>query len=393
MLGQSKLRDSLHASPHSAPEFTNFDYLRLIAASSVIFSHSFTIAQGTEANEPFVRLMGPDNIIAIYGVCVFFMISGFLITMSAVNSRTIIEYVASRLLRIYPAMVACQTVTALVLGAMFSTIGALAYIRGLDWLRYAYYYSIDVAMSWDIPTVIFYYDPKGTGLGLNGALWTIQQELFCYVLIGCLRALGILRWWSVLTLLLVSLPYLMPWSRNNVDVIMDAINWSIDDTRVYDYFWVGPSFFAGACIFFWWNRERRLPEWPLLPSLGLFIYAVYRQHYYDLFPLYFTYPLLYLATTDRIRMPSLKRFGDISYGVYLYGWPMQMMIRGLWGAGITWWQLYILAQIAAGICGYASWHLLERPMLSLKRYFRPRAHAVPPGDGPTGSAVVAGGAI
>lgn len=370
MLEQPGAAKELSFASRKTREFPNFDYLRLIAASSVIFSHSFTISQGGEANEPLVRLWGPENIVAIYGVCVFFMISGFLITMSAVNSRTMLQYAANRLLRIYPALIACQALCALVLGAMFSTIGAWAFVKHLDWARYAYYYSIDPAMSWDIPSVIFFPDAKGTGTGLNGSLWTIQQELFCYFVVGGLRALRLLNIWGVLAVLLVSLPYLMPWSRNNVDVIMQFINWSIEDTRIYDYFWVGPSFFMGATIFFVWNRGKRLPAWPMAFCLALFLYALHRKHYYDLFPLYFTYPLLWIATTDRIRMPSLKKFGDISYGVYLYGWPMQMMIRGWWGPSIQWWQLFLLALLAAGLCGYLSWHLLERPMLSLKRFFR-----------------------
>jgi len=372
MVTQTNVASGLHGAPRKVHEFPNFDYLRLIAASTVIFSHSFTIAQGTEANEPLVRLWGKDNIAAIYGVCVFFMISGFLITMSAVNSRSLLQYAANRLLRIYPALLACQTLCALVLGAMFSTIGVWAFITHLDWARYAYYYTLDPAMSWDIPTVIFFPDAKGTGVGLNGSLWTIQQELFCYLLVGGLRALRLLNKWSVLALLLISLPYLMPWSRNDVEVIMEFINWGIEDTRVYDYFWVGPSFFMGATIFFVWDRNQRLPAWPMAICLVLFLYALHRQHYYDLFPLYFAYPLLWLATTDRIRMPSLKKFGDISYGVYLYGWPMQMMIRGLWGPSIQWWQLFLLAMAAAGLCGYVSWHLLEKPMLTLKRFFRPK---------------------
>lgn len=352
-------------------ELPNFDYLRLLAASSVIFSHSFTIAQGTEENEPFVRLMGPDNIMAIYGVCVFFVMSGFLITMSAANSRSIVSYTASRVLRIYPALVACQLLTALILGAAFSTIGALAYIKGLDWLRYAYHYSIDMAMSWDIPTVVFYQDPRGTGLGLNGSLWTIQQELFCYVIIGILLLTRMLRWPVVLGIVLLSLPYLVPWNRDNVDVLMDLINWSIDDARVYDYFWVGPSFFVASLIYFFWARTKSLPAWPLAICGAVFLYALYREHYYDLFPLYAAYPLLWIATNQKYRLPSLKKFGDISYGVYLYGWPMQQAVRGWWGESITWWQLFLLSLTLSALAGYASWHLLEKPMLGLKRYFRP----------------------
>lgn len=356
--------------PH---DFANFDYLRLVAAAMVIFSHSFTVAQGHERNEPLVRLLGPDNILAIYGVCIFFVISGFLITMSAARSPTLLNYAAARILRIYPALIACQLLMALILGAIFSSVGPIAFVKGLEWARYAYWYSIDVAMSWDIPTVVFFDAPDGAGAGLNGSLWTIQQELFCYVVIGLLRAARLLRWYVVLGVFVLSFPSsLIPWSRNDVEVIMAAIDWRIEDARVYDYFWVGSSFFMGSLIHFLWAKFGRLRAWPMALCAIVLAYAVYRGRVYDLFPLYAAYPLLWFATSRRLALPSLKKFGDISYGVYLYGWPMQMLVRGLWGPGISWWMLFILSLLAACLCGYLSWHLLEKRMLRLKRFFGAR---------------------
>jgi peptidoglycan/LPS O-acetylase OafA/YrhL len=58
--------------------FSGFDGLRLVAALSVIFSHAFLIATGSEDTEPFVRRLGPNNSVGLYGVFTFFIISGFL---------------------------------------------------------------------------------------------------------------------------------------------------------------------------------------------------------------------------------------------------------------------------------------------------------------------------
>jgi hypothetical protein len=52
--------------------YPNFDFIRLVAASSVIFSHAFQISEGTDENEPLVRLLGAHNIAGIYGVFIFF---------------------------------------------------------------------------------------------------------------------------------------------------------------------------------------------------------------------------------------------------------------------------------------------------------------------------------
>src|SRR5438045_5188514 len=64
----------------------NFDALRLLAALSVVFSHSFMIAEGTEANEPFVWLSGNQSVLGLVGVLVFFFMSGFLVTGSFCGS-------------------------------------------------------------------------------------------------------------------------------------------------------------------------------------------------------------------------------------------------------------------------------------------------------------------
>src|SRR3954454_11258941 len=81
--------------------YPNFDFIRLLAASSVIFSHSFLIGDGDERGEPLVRLLGPHNIIGIYGVHCFFMISGHLVTQSFLHSSCTMDYLRRRFLRIY----------------------------------------------------------------------------------------------------------------------------------------------------------------------------------------------------------------------------------------------------------------------------------------------------
>jgi peptidoglycan/LPS O-acetylase OafA/YrhL len=67
--------------------YPNFDVIRLVAASSVIFSHAFLISEGTDENEPLVRLLGDHNITGIYGVFVFFTISGLLVTKTRFAQR------------------------------------------------------------------------------------------------------------------------------------------------------------------------------------------------------------------------------------------------------------------------------------------------------------------
>ena len=82
----------------------NFDFLRLVAALSVVFSHSFLIAEGSEASEPFVRLTGNQCVLGLVGVFVFFIISGYLVTGSFLRHPDPGRFALKRVLRIFPGL-------------------------------------------------------------------------------------------------------------------------------------------------------------------------------------------------------------------------------------------------------------------------------------------------
>jgi peptidoglycan/LPS O-acetylase OafA/YrhL len=143
----------------SGARYPNFDLIRLVAASSVIFSHAFLIGEGTEKNEPLVRLLGVGNIAGIYGVWVFFIISGLLVTQSAIGTRSVARFLWKRFLRIYPALIVCAVVCGIVVGALFSTIGPKAYwTQFLFGPKYVVLTAILPNGSRQISTVSFYAD-------------------------------------------------------------------------------------------------------------------------------------------------------------------------------------------------------------------------------------------
>src|SRR5690348_17744391 len=96
----------------------NFDAVRLLAALSVVFSHSFLIAEGSEASEPFIWLTGNQCILGLVGVFVFFVISGYLVTESWVRSPMPGRFALRRFLRIYPGLAVNVVLCAFVLGPL-----------------------------------------------------------------------------------------------------------------------------------------------------------------------------------------------------------------------------------------------------------------------------------
>ena len=122
----------------------NFDTLRLLAATSVIFSHAYLIADGHDRNEPFVRSVG--HIAGIFGVFVFLMISGFLVTESLMNSPSLRAFLWRRFLRIYPALALCAFVCAFLIAPFFSDVGFRQYWSSL----YGFKYFAKVLLLYDV---------------------------------------------------------------------------------------------------------------------------------------------------------------------------------------------------------------------------------------------------
>ena len=102
--------------------FAGFDGLRLVAAISVMFSHAFLFATGSEEAEPLVRLLGGHNIAGLLMVYTFFIISGFLLARSLSLNASAITYTVNRVLRILPAFVFYLAVVVLLIGPLFSSL-------------------------------------------------------------------------------------------------------------------------------------------------------------------------------------------------------------------------------------------------------------------------------
>src|SRR5215469_16991062 len=104
------------------PRHNNFDALRLVAAISVMFSHAFLIADGSQGHEPLIVLTGNQSILGLCGVFVFFAISGFLVTQSFEQTGDPWRFLAKRALRIFPGLFVATLLSAFVLAPFVTTL-------------------------------------------------------------------------------------------------------------------------------------------------------------------------------------------------------------------------------------------------------------------------------
>jgi len=95
----------------------NFNLLRFLAATAVIFSHSYALT-GHGMEEPLLQWSAGATYFGVLGVTVFFIISGFLVSKSFVERKTVGAFAAARALRIFPALIAATLFSVLLAGAL-----------------------------------------------------------------------------------------------------------------------------------------------------------------------------------------------------------------------------------------------------------------------------------
>jgi peptidoglycan/LPS O-acetylase OafA/YrhL len=78
------------------------------------------------------------------------------------------------------------------------------------------------------------------------------------------------------------------------------------------------------------------------------------------------YLLFWFAFNVRSRrLAAVGHRVDISYGVYLYAWPVQKLLIW-WDPEISPWPVFIEATAITSLLAFGSWSLVEKPFLNLK---------------------------
>jgi peptidoglycan/LPS O-acetylase OafA/YrhL len=329
----------------------NFDSLRLIAATAVIFSHSFLLADQNERREPFVRLLGAHNIIGIYGVLVFFAISGYFVTRSYFSSASPLEFIQKRVLRIFPGLIVCAFILTFVIAPIFFNGSAASYYLSADPYRYFFRTIFLQKAGWPDISGVNFYDLK-YGSILNGSLWSIQSEVLCYAIVLVLGICGLLQFRTSVALLTFGIVSNHYFDGGNLVFVL-------------------PAFSAGMAMFFAREKYKFQVRGVLaIVALVALILGGLTGNLRDIaFPIFGAYAIIYLGFTRTFSLGRGARFGDMSYGIYIYGWPVEQCIRAGCGDSATWWKIFLLSLPITLLLGFLSWHVVEK--VALRRRSRP----------------------
>lgn len=321
----------------------SLNFLRLCLAVSVIVYHAAPIG-----GFPVYLRIG-DISLGHLAVAGFFCISGYLITQSRMRSG-IGRYALKRALRIFPGFWACLVVTAF----------GIALLMSLQTGGWNFGSAVGYVLSnFDMWNGAHQIGSTINGLpypeSWNGSLWTLRFEVLCYILIALALSIGFIKRNSLfivgafvaLTLCSVFAPASTP-------------------QPVLDFLFLAPFFLAGAVLFLYADRVKVTHTYAL-GAAALFVVLALLGQGESLGGL----PVAYLCMWAGITLPAwfqkVGRKNDISYGMYLYGFPIQHLLVafGLAGAGQA---LYSVVSVLATIpLAVASWFLIERPANNLAK--------------------------
>ena len=334
----------------------NFLVLRLAAALMVVLGHSFLIVGGdVHVDEPLHRIL-PRTYSHLAGVAMFFAISGFLITLSFLRKPDLVRFVRARVLRLWPALVVVVAAWAFVFGPMLSTLPTRTYFGAGDdhGTAYAYFWS-NIALFRLWPWLPGLFETNPIARHVNGSLWTIPWEATMYVAVALAGVSRLLRFpWLASAVIVALVVALVLWPIYSIDAAATG--------RLSLGYELCACFGAGsiACLL-----RRYVPvSNGIMLLLALVAFA--GRDTLLIWPaiLYFVFWFAYVP-----RLPAMPRDADLSYGTYLWAFPVQQTIVQLAGVKSPLALFAIATPIVLAIAA-ASWFFVERPALRLKQRSR-----------------------
>jgi len=322
--------------------------IRLVLAAAVILWHSYAALDVPRITGGLRELVGA------FPVNGFFAISGFLIYRSWQNKPSAREYLTARALRIYPAFWACLLVTAFIFAPLATAIqGGNPLVQAFSWDSVAYVgKNASLAMlQWrigDSPTGIPFTE------SWNASLWTLAWEFLCYIGLLILGLLGMTtrRW-------LLPLAFLGSLVINAVALTPIEPHELIQRVGRFSIF-----FIAGALVA---QYAHRLPArwWFGALTTAIAITACWLPvgHYF----VQAAATALGLITLGGLINPQWATLrNDISYGVYIYAFPVQQLLvtAGVLTLGVL--EFSLIAFVITVPIAMASWYLIEKPALRMR---------------------------
>lgn len=358
-----------------------FDFLRIFLAVGVVLIHAPLITGTWSPLDPV--WMFRFSILPM-----FFALSGFLIAGSA-QRLVFSSFVLNRGFRILPALAVEIVLSALVLGPLVTTYDLASYFSDERFFRY--FLSIVGLIQYELPGVFqnahYTRTFNGHEAGIvNGSLWTVPHEMFCYLIMSAIILLGLLKRPFLvlsLTIFVLSGAVALQTTGPHPGSLLGSLTYTFADRGGARLI---PAFLAGLLLY---QFRYAIPfRWPLVVGCFVGLAAIQLMGTDDWVGLVLiqaiTVPMLayitvFLGLTPLPKLRIINK-GDYSYGIYLYSCPIQQTLNWLL-PDIRSNAFNFLASLAlTALFAAFSWHFIEKPALKLRKSFslrRPTRPAEP----------------
>lgn len=347
----------------------NIGTIRFVAAFMVLYGHGYNLCGGSERLsqgfsgllfDPVSRLImpySPFNLpLASLGVCIFFSMSGYLVTASYQRRERVLDFAIARVLRIYPALVMAILVCVFIIGLNVTSLQKIDYLSSK--ITWDYVFSNMIlfdGVRYFLPGVFIELPFFGA---INGSLWSLPFEVYLYIAVGLLgigRVLNNKKIANIFFFIVLGCCFFMsmekqyPFSTNYVEAAIISFVFG-------SFFCINKLLLKGYRLFL------------IYGSIYLFIYLLEAEkllicQYF--FTLVLTTVVLKIGISKQCFF-RLDKYGDFSYGLYLYAMPMQQLMIMLFGSDspeLINYSAFVLAMC----CSIASWFIIEKKMISFKR--------------------------
>lgn len=329
----------------SLKKSNNLDFIRFAAATLVIFSHSFPLTLGNNNKEPLYYLTNGQITLGHLAVSVFFIISGFLITLSFDRSKNLLYFMKSRCLRIFPALLFTVFLTTFALGPLYTSFSIIEYF-GSD-LTYKYLCSIFLFdIKYYLPGVFENNIYSGV---INGSLWTLKYEFLFYCMVAFLGITRLLNFKIIITGFFISnlmVLFKLPIGENLIDLF---------------------RYFSFGMLTYFLRYKIKLNLNISILCIFLLITSTFLGYLEIALPILGGYLVFYLAYQDKFKINEFGKYGDFSYGLYIYAFPIQQIITNHFNNNIHPLTNFIYSFIITLGISILSWNYIEKSALKFKR--------------------------
>ena len=331
----------------------NFNLIRFAAATLVIYSHCFSVSVANDHPWFSTGILTSD--FGYIAVNIFFILSGFLVLKSWQTKTDFFLFTVARILRIVPAIIVLSIITAFFIGPIFTSKSLTDYFTDpASWL----YVPLTLTFLFDTAALPGMFETVLEKGRINVPLWTLKYEILSYAALAILGAMSLFatRTRSLATLTIMAFVYLViefvfDW-RDQLPMIDNAMR-----------FWF--CFFLGAAFYVLRDRiEMSAPIGMILAASAAI------SHNTVLFEIIgnvaLAYGIFWLALVPTGMVRKFNRFGDYSYGLYIFAWPLQQIVVQLWPE-LTPHLVFTLVFPIVLFLAALSWHFVEKPCLSLRK--------------------------